>query len=82
MMYHRSMFVERNDLAAGYLVQRFGAVTLAMSTRLHVFGEIDDAELAPAQEIAPRGPRRNLPALPARKIILASSEAEAEAPFG
>jgi hypothetical protein len=74
------MFVERDDLMAGYLVQRFGAVTLAMSTRVHCFGEFDDAELQRAQEPRPKGPRRNLHIVPPRNVILGSDEAETGVP--
>jgi hypothetical protein len=73
------MFVERDDLMAGYLIQRFGAVTLAMSTRVHCFGEFDEAEPQPPPEPRPKGPRRNLHLVPSRNVILGADEPEVDA---
>jgi hypothetical protein len=74
------MFVERDDLVVGYLVQRFGAVTLAMSTRMHCFGEVDEAEIEAPKAPRSQGPRRNLHAVPPRNVILGSEDAEAGSP--
>ncbi len=75
------MYVERDELVAAYLVQRFGAVTLAMSTRVHCFGEVTEAEARQANATRkPTGPRRNLHAVPARNVIL-GSDSEVDAPL-
>ncbi len=64
------MFVEREEPVVGYVIQRFGAVTLAMTTRVHCFAEFDEAE------IEQPGPRRLRVVPPPRNVILGSHEAE------
>lgn len=68
------MFVEREEPVVGYVIQRFGAVTLAMTTRVHCFAESDEVDPQP-------GPRRlHVVPPPPRNVILGSHEAERDAP--